>query len=115
MNRRVWISIALACAAACGGKGSENGQDVSREPGVLGVATSVAMVRPFPHEVSAIGTVLPRPDRFASLAPPGQTRVARIFVVAGQAVVKGDPLIEFERAPFEAAAQSAAAALANAE
>src|SRR5436309_1824415 len=59
--------------------------------------------------------VLPRPDRFASLAPPEQTRVARIFVVAGQAVAKGDPLIEFERAPFEAAAQSAAAALANAE
>ena len=116
MNRRDWGSIALAgIAAACGGGGSSNGQDVSREPGVLGVATSVATVRPFPHEVSAIGTVTPRPDRFAALAPPGQTRVARIFVVAGQAVAKGDALIEFERAPFDAAAQSAAAALANAE
>ena len=116
MNRRVWMSVALAgVGAACGGRGSGNGQDVSREPGVLGVSTSVATTRAFPHEVSAIGMVLPRPDRFASLAPPGQTRVARIFVVAGQAVAKGDPLIEFERAPFEAAAQSAAAALANAE
>jgi RND family efflux transporter MFP subunit len=73
------------------------------------------MVRPFPHEFSAIGTVSPRPDRFAALAPPGQTRVARIFVVAGQSVATGDALIEFERAPFDAAAQSAAAALANAE
>jgi RND family efflux transporter MFP subunit len=116
MKRRVWLSIALAgISVACGGGGSGSGQDVSREPGVLGVSTSVATVRPFPHEFSAIGTVTPRPDRFAALAPPGQTRVARIFVVAGQSVAKGDALIEFERAPFDATAQSAAAALANAE
>ena len=116
MSCRAWVSIALAgLGAACGGGGSGSGQAVSREPGVLGVATSVAMVRPFPHEFSAIGTVTPRPDRFAALAPPGQTRVAQIFVVAGQPVAKGDALIEFERAPFDAVAQSAAAALANAE
>jgi RND family efflux transporter MFP subunit len=114
--RRAWVSLALAgIGAACGRGGSSNGQDVSREPGVLGVSTSIATVRPFPHEVSAIGTVLPRPDRFAAMAPPGQTRVARIFVVAGQSVTKGDALIEFERGPFDAGAQSAAAALSNAE
>src|SRR5216683_5140211 len=94
---------------------SGSGQNASREPGVLGVETSVATVAPFPHVVSAIGTVTPRPDRFAALAPPGQTRVARIFVVAGQRVAEGDALVEFERASFDAAAQSAAAALANAE
>ena len=116
MNRRALLSIALAgISAACGGGCSGSGQNVSREPGVLGVSTSVATVRPFPHELSAIGTVMPRPDRFAALAPPGQTRVAQIFVVAGQSVAKGDALIEFDRAPFEAAAQSAEAALANAE
>jgi len=65
--------------------------------------------------VSAIGMVSSRPERYAVLAAPGPTRVARIFVVAGQRVMKGDSLIEFERAPFDAAAQSAAAALANAE
>lgn len=114
MNRSAWVSIALAgISAACGSSGSE--QDVSREPGALGVATAVAMAQPFRHEISAIGMVLPRPDRFAALAPPGQTRVARIFVVAGQRVAKGDALIEFERGPFDAAAQSADAALANAE
>ena len=116
MKRVALVSIALVgISAACGGGGSGNQQDVSREPGVLGVSTSVAAVRPFPHVVTAIGTVAPRPDRYAALAPPGQTRVARIFVVAGQAVARGDALIEFERAPFDAAAQSAAAALANAE
>ena len=109
------ISIVLAgIGAACRGGSPSKEQDVSREPGVLGVSTSVATVQPFPHVVSAIGTVMPRPDRYAALAPPGQTRVARIFVVAGQRVAKGDALIEFERGPFDAAAQSAAAALANA-
>jgi len=118
VNRRAWVSIALAgLNAACGGGSgsSANGQGVSREPGVLGVSTAAATVQPFPHILSAIGIVTPRPDRYAVLAPPGQTRVARIFVVAGQRVAKGDPLIEFERAPFDATAQSAAAALANAE
>src|SRR6184192_3553909 len=116
MKHGAWISIAVAgIGAACGGGNSSKGQSVSREPGVLGVSTSVATVQPFPHVVSAIGTVTPRPDRFAVLAAPGQTRVAQIFVVAGQRVTKGDPLVEFERAPFDAAAQSAEAALANAQ
>ena len=117
MKRAAWLSLVMAGAACRGGGNSGDGsaQDVSHEPGVLGVSTSVATTRPFPHVVSAIGTVTPRPDRFAALAPPGQTRVARIFVVAGQPVAAGEALIEFEHAPFDAAAQSAAAALANAE
>src|SRR5204863_356557 len=46
---------------------------------------------------------------------PGPTRVARIFVAPGQRVAEGDTLIEFERAPFDAAAQSAATALEAAQ
>lgn len=116
MNGRAWVNIALAgIGVACGGGAPGDGEDASREPGVLGVSTSVATVQPFPHELNAIGTVMPRPDRYAALAPPGQTRVAHIFVVAGQRVAKGDALIEFEHDPFDAAAQSAAAALSNAE
>jgi RND family efflux transporter MFP subunit len=59
--------------------------------------------------------VTPRPGRFAELAAPAPTRVARIFVAPGQRVAEGDSLIEFERAPFDAAARSGAAALAGAE
>jgi RND family efflux transporter MFP subunit len=120
MTRLAWLGIALAgLAASCrgggGGAGRDDQQASGREPGVVDVGTSVATVQPFPHVVSAIGTVSPRPERYAALAAPGPTRVARIFVVAGQRVAKGDALVEFERAPFDAAAQSAAAALANAE
>jgi len=113
MTRFVWLGVALAGVAGCGG--SSQGDQASAQPGVMGVTTAVATIQPFPHIVSAIGTVSPRPERYAVLAPPGPTRVARIFVVAGQRVGTGDSLVEFERAPFDAAAQSAAAALANAE
>jgi RND family efflux transporter MFP subunit len=82
---------------------------------VTGVGTAVAEVRPFPQTVNAIGTVSSRPDRFAALAAPGPTRVSRIFVVVGQRVAQGDSLVAFERAPFDAAAQSAETALSSAE
>jgi len=109
------LAIALAgIGVACGG-GRDQASGGEGGAGVLGVGTSVATTQPFPHVVSAIGIVSARPERYAALAAPGPTRVARIFVVAGQRVAKGDSLVEFERAPFDAAAQSAAAALANAE
>ncbi len=109
----VFVPI-VAAALAMGCKGGGN-QSAAETPGVVGVGTAIATRGPFAITVNAIGTVNPRASRFAALAPPGPTRVARIFVLAGQRVSKGDTLIEFERAPFEAAAQSAAAALANAE
>ncbi len=115
MTRLVRLAIVLAgMGVACGG-GGDQASGGEGGAGVLGVGTSVATIQPFPHVVSAIGIVSSRPERYAALAAPGPTRVARIFVVAGQRVAKGDSLVEFERAPFDAAAQSAAAALANTE
>src|SRR6266571_1766916 len=102
------VLVAMACCHAAKESSDEGG-------GVVGVGTAVATREPFPQAVNAIGTVSARPGRYAALSPPGPTRVARIFVVAGQRVSRGDSLIEFEHAPFEAAAQSAAATLANAE
>ncbi|HYS22066.1 MAG TPA: efflux RND transporter periplasmic adaptor subunit, partial [Gemmatimonadales bacterium] len=82
---------------------------------VVGAKTALATAQPFAQVVSAVGTVAPRPGRFAELAAPAPTRVARIFVAPGQRVAEGDSLIEFERAPFDAAARSAGAALSGAE
>lgn len=106
------LAIALAALAACQ-RGSNESATEAR--GVTGVRTSVVAREPFAVTVNAIGTVNARPGRYAALAAPGPTRVSRIFVVAGQRVAKGDSLIEFEHGPFDAAAQSAAAALAGAE
>jgi cobalt-zinc-cadmium efflux system membrane fusion protein len=73
------------------------------------------VARAFPQRVSALGTVTPRPGHFAELSAPAPTRVARIEVSPGQRVTRGDVLVEFERAPFEAAARSAEAALVVAQ
>jgi len=104
--------LALALLGAChgGAKPADEGGTT-----VTGARTAVAVLEPFPQTVNAIGTVSARPGRYAALAAPGPTRVARIFVVAGQRVSTGDSLIEFERAPFDAAALSAGAALSSAE
>jgi cobalt-zinc-cadmium efflux system membrane fusion protein len=109
--RRLNALALMLLATACGREAKQTNEDA----GVVGVGTAVATREPFAQAVNAIGTVSARPGRYAALAPPGPTRVARIFVVAGQRVSRGDALIEFERAPFDAAALSAAATLANAE
>jgi len=86
----------------------------SGQQAVVGAGTAVAMIQAFPQSVRAIGTVTPRPGGYADLAAPAPTRVAHIFVAPGDRVAEGDALVEFERAPFDAAAKSADAALASA-
>lgn len=102
----------LFVAAACSGH-AEGGD--AAPAAVVDADTTVARTRAIPQLVQAIGVVAPRPERFAALAAPAPTRVARIFVAAGQRVRVGDPLVELERAPFDAAARSAEAALTSAQ
>jgi RND family efflux transporter MFP subunit len=105
--------LLLALAAAACSRHAEGGD--ATPPAVVDAETAVARTQAFPQLVQAIGVVAPRPGRFAALAAPGPTRVSRIFVATGQRVRVGEPLVEFERAPFDAAARSAEAALANAQ
>ena len=114
-------AAALAAAVVAWGCGVKEGEGRGAAEEGGGVATTVAArtavaeARDVPLSVSGIGTVAPRPGRYASLSAPGATRVARIFALAGQRVRQGDPLVEFERAPFEAGAHSAEAALTTAQ
>lgn len=112
MIPRPRVLVFALCAAACS-RHAEGGD--ASPPAVVDAATAVARTQPFPQLVQAIGIVVPRPGRFAALAAPGPTRVSRIFVATGQRVRAGDSLVEFERAPFDAAARSAVASLANAQ
>ena len=111
--RRLALCVALLAALGAGcGHGSESEQQAAA---AVTAGTAVAVEQPFAQAVNAIGTVNPRPGRFAELSAPGPTRVARIFVAPGQRVAEGDSLVGFERAPFDASARSAAAALVSAE
>ena len=107
-------ALLLLALAAVGCSRHAEGGDAS-PPAVVDAQTAVARTQPFPQLVQAIGVMAPHPGRFAALAAPGPTRVAQIFVATGQRVREGDALVEFERAPFDAAARSADAGLANAE
>src|SRR5690349_1368023 len=120
MTRAVVVLAAALLASACRGASHGGGEESAGSPAadsqaVVGVSTAVAALHAFPQVVQAIGTVVARPGRFAELAAPAPTRVAGIFVTPGQFVAEGDSLVAFERAPFDAAARSATAALDAAE
>ena len=107
MKRLVALLLVIA---ACHGGGHEGDA-----PPAAPVATVTARQAPFTEIVTAIGTVAPRPGRYAELAAPAPTRVARILVTPGQRVSAGDTLVVFEQAPFDAAAHAADVALAAAQ
>lgn len=108
---RVIVPAFCITAAACRGKAGES----DHVDAVVTVRTAVAARAPFAHVVGALGAVSPRPGRYAELSAPAPTRVARIFVAPGDHVAAGAPLVEFERAPFEAGARSSESALASAQ
>jgi RND family efflux transporter MFP subunit len=89
--------------------------DEAAVPPVVGAHTAVVARQAFDESITAIGVVAPRPGHYAELAPAAAARVARIFVAPGDHVNAGDSLVEFERAPFDAAAASADAALTMAQ
>jgi membrane fusion protein (multidrug efflux system) len=132
--RAPWAFVALLVATACGhgaaaaaagdaGDKAPTSAGVAKgtdRPGgdsvpVIGAQTAAAVEQPFTVSVTALGTVTTRPGRYAELSAPAATRVTRIFVAPGDAVLAGAPLVEFDRAPFDAAAASATASLTNAE
>jgi membrane fusion protein (multidrug efflux system) len=120
--RAVSRSIAGACAGlalllgACAKKGGGEGDAGEKAPpAVVAASTTKASVEPFTHTLSAIGSVVARPGRYAALSAPSATRVARVYVAEGQRVSVGTPLVQFEQTEFNAAASGAQAALTAAQ
>ena len=103
----------LLLLSACKKKEADAGGEEAKP--VVAAKTSVASVEPFTHTISAIGSVVARPGRYAALSAPAPTRIARVHVAAGQRVAAGAPLVEFERVSFNAAASGAQSALTAAE
>ena len=98
--------ISVAC------RKSESESDA---PALVRVKMATVTIAPFADVISAIGTVNARAGHIASLSAPAPARIATVYVSQGQKVAAGAPLVAFEQAPFIAAAQSAEAALINAE
>lgn len=121
LRRRVQRRRAFGCAAlllalagvAC--KGSDATAEEEAAMPVVAAKTSVASVEPFTQTLSAIGTVVARPGRYAAMSAPSATRIARVYVAEGQRVGTGQPLVEFEQGQFASASSAAQATLAAAQ
>ena len=81
MRARVSLAVLVALLGAC--SRPHDDEAGGGTPAVVGAGTAVARIEAMPQLVLAIGTVTPRPGRFAELAAPAPTRVARIFVSPG--------------------------------
>ena len=93
-------------------------KDAAEEaPAHATVTATVVTVAPqaFTETLGAIGTVVSRAGHAATLSAPAAGRVANILVTSGQSVRVGQTLVVLDQAPFQAALQSANAALAVAE
>lgn len=111
--RRIALAAAALGALATGCKKSAAADEAA--PAVVTAKTTVVTVGPFTHSTSAIGVVVARPGHYAALSAPGPTRVSKVYVAQGQRVGAGQPLVEFDQAPFLAAANAAQAALRTAQ
>ena len=109
MNRLAVTALLLASACA------EHEREPEKVPGAVTALVATVVEGTFAETIDALGAVTTRAGHVAVLAAPAPTRIARVFVAAGTPVKRGDPLVEFEQAPFDAAAASADAALSAAE
>lgn len=114
---RLAIAVAVtACTVAgCRGRRADSEESSGEAAAVVGVRTAVAARRPFRETVDALGTVTARPGHIAELSAPAPTRVTTVYVSVGEHVTAGAPLVQLDRAPFVAQAQSAEVALTTAE
>jgi RND family efflux transporter MFP subunit len=96
---RLPLLVLLLCGAGCGGGAAD-------EPAADGPAArvtaqvAVAGLEDFPVVLTAMGRVAAAPGHVAELSAPAPSRVARIFVVTGQRVVAGQPLVALDATLF---------------
>lgn len=99
------LIVVLLCAA-CKAKDA-----AEKEPSpVVTAQTIVVTAQPFTETLGAIGNVVARAGRVATLSAPAPGRVASILVTVGETVRQGQVLVAMDQAPFQAALQAAEAA-----
>jgi multidrug efflux system membrane fusion protein len=113
MRGRIGFVAALISATSLACKEKEAGE---KEPAaVVNAQTIVVTPQAFTETFGAIGNVVGRAGHVATLSAPAQARVGQVLVAAGQTVQAGQPLVELDQAPFQAALQAAEAAFSAAE
>jgi len=102
---RVTLGLCPALLLLAGCKKKEAGEGEGEAKAVVAAKTAMASVEPFTHTISAIGSVVARPDRYAALSAPAPTRITRVHVAAGQRVAAGAPSLRLRRAALKMAGE----------
>lgn len=108
-------SLALLLLASCKRSGEADASAGDAAQPTISAQVVTVRAQPFTETVGAIGVVAPRAGHTAALGAPAQARIARVLVSAGQHIAAGQPLVELDQAPFEAAARSAESAVGAAQ
>lgn len=111
--RIVLLATSFALAIAGCGKGSSASSGHTLP--AVSVRTALVTRESLPVTVAATATITARPGGVASLSAPAPARITRVFVAPGDRVRRGDPLVAFDRAPFQAAFDQAQAAQQSAQ
>ena len=117
--RLVLITCAFASTTltACNGGADKDDAKPAEKKEAAAVTASVDTVRTaaFDETVDGVGVVVPRIGHVALLAAPSLTRVTKVYVAVGDHVAANAALVDFEQPAFDAAVNSAEAALRAAE
>ena len=105
------IAFSMLLTACSGAAAKEGGAAAAAT-----VAATVGVVKAekFAGAIDAVGVVTVRPGHIATLGAPGAARVRAVRVSIGDRVHAGTVLVELDPASFDAAVQSASAALLTA-
>ena len=75
-----WVTMTLLLVACIRKDAAESDAGEKTPTPVVAASTAKASIEPFTHTLSAIGSVVARPGRYAALSAPTATRVARVYV-----------------------------------
>jgi cobalt-zinc-cadmium efflux system membrane fusion protein len=110
---RTSTAASLALIASACSKADDASEDVAAT--AVAVRTAVVTTQPFFETLGTIGAVGPRAGHVALLSAPAPTRVAQVFVSAGQRVSRGATLVVLDQSLLREAARSAQATLVAAQ
>ena len=104
MSKRWWVSGALLLAgfSGCGAKSDSAAKEAGPEPeaaeAVVSVKTEPARLGTLTETVEGLGRCEALPDHIATLTPAVEGHVHELLVEQGDAVKKGQPIVELDTA-----------------
>ncbi len=106
MKRREWglVFPLLFAVAGCGPHGDEPAADKAEEEGEAHVTVRAvkARIAPLIETVEALGRCEPLPDQIATLTPAVEGHVHELLARQGDAVKKGQPIVELDKSAASA-------------